>query len=109
MKITLDKNLVEFMPDTLTEKAELERLWRTLIDCNGPALKLVPVGEYSQKADNQSAAFHIEGLNAENVASVSIRVPEDCAVICRQCNKILYLKSGDAIPVCCGKVMEIAD
>ena len=107
MKITIDKNLVELTPDTPAEKAELERLWRTLIDCNGPALKLVPVGEYMQNAA-KGASFHIDGLD-DSAAPVSVKLREDCAVVCRECNKILHLKAGDAIPVCCGKIMEIVD
>jgi endogenous inhibitor of DNA gyrase (YacG/DUF329 family) len=32
---------------------------------------------------------------------------EDCDVYCKTCNKTVQLKKGDAIPLCCGKVMEI--
>ncbi|MDR3341601.1 MAG: hypothetical protein LBT14_02225 [Treponema sp.] len=36
-------------------------------------------------------------------------VEEDCEVYCRTCNKTVQLKKGDAIPLCCGQVMEIMD
>jgi endogenous inhibitor of DNA gyrase (YacG/DUF329 family) len=34
-------------------------------------------------------------------------VDEDCEVYCKTCNKTVELKKGDAIPLCCGKLMEI--
>ncbi|MCL2773346.1 MAG: hypothetical protein FWD71_08335 [Oscillospiraceae bacterium] len=109
MRISIDKNIVEFMPENNTEKAEFEALWKMLIDCNGTALKLTPVGEYNPNKNDKSAAFYIEGLDASNKPPVSIVVQEDCTVWCRTCNKLVNLKKGDAIPVCCGKVMEIVD
>ena len=36
-------------------------------------------------------------------------VTEDCTVYCSICNKSIDLKAGDAIPVCCGKVMVNLD
>ncbi|MBU1172760.1 MAG: hypothetical protein KKD44_24645 [Proteobacteria bacterium] len=46
MKINLDKNLVEFTPENDQEKASLEKLWNTVVDCSKFNKKLVPVGEY---------------------------------------------------------------
>ena len=34
------------------------------------------------------------------------RAEEDCQVYCPICHKILDVKKGEAIPRCCGKVME---
>ncbi|MDR3171282.1 MAG: hypothetical protein LBU17_06580 [Treponema sp.] len=36
-------------------------------------------------------------------------VEEDCTVYCKTCNKTVQLKKGDAIPLCCGHLMEIID
>ena len=35
-----------------------------------------------------------------------VRAQEDCTVICPICYKQLFIKAGDVIPRCCGKVME---
>lgn len=59
MKITLDKNLVEFTPETEEEKASLEKLWNTVVDCVKFNKKLVPVGEYVP-AKSAMARFVIE-------------------------------------------------
>ena len=59
MKITLDKNLVEFTPENEEEKASLEKLWNTVVDCAKFNKKLVPVGEYIP-AKSELARFVIE-------------------------------------------------
>ncbi len=33
MKINIDKNLVEFTPESSDEKVKLEALWRLVVDC----------------------------------------------------------------------------
>ena len=35
-----------------------------------------------------------------------VRAEADCEVYCPICHKILEVKAGEAIPRCCGKVME---
>jgi len=109
MRISIEKNIVEFTPESSAEKSEFEALWKILIDCNGTALRLTPVGEYNPGKNGGSASFYIEGLDASKKTAVNIVVQEDCTVCCKTCNKLLNLKKGDAIPVCCGKVMEIVD
>lgn len=59
MKIALDKNLVEFTPETEEEKKSLEKLWNTVVDCVKFNKKLVPVGEYIP-SKSQLARFVIE-------------------------------------------------
>ncbi len=59
MKIDIDKNLVEFTPETDKEKEQLEALWRTVVDCVKFNKKLVPVGEYIP-SENKLARFAIE-------------------------------------------------
>lgn len=60
MKIAIDKNLVEFTPETEDEKKELEKLWNTVVDCVKFNKKLAPVGEYIP-AKSTLARFVIEG------------------------------------------------
>ena len=59
MKINIDKNLVEFTPETDQEKKELEGLWRTVVDCAKFNKKLVAVGQYVPSED-ELARFAIE-------------------------------------------------
>lgn len=59
MKISIDKNLVDFTPENDMEKADLEKLWNTVVDCVKFNKKLVPVGEYIP-AKKTLARFVIE-------------------------------------------------
>ncbi len=59
MKITLDKNLVEFSPDNDQEVKELNALWRVVVDCVKFNKKLVPVGEFIP-GQTKIARFAIE-------------------------------------------------
>ena len=59
MKITREKNLVEFTPESESETKELETLWNTIVDCVKFNKKLVPVGEYVPVKKN-AAQFVIE-------------------------------------------------
>ena len=109
MRIGIDKNMVEFSPESASERIKLEHLWKIIIDCNGEALKLSPVGEYIPLKNGKGASFYIEGLPEGSDTYREIIVDEDCTVYCMTCNKLLSLKKGDAIPICCGKIMEIVD
>jgi hypothetical protein len=60
MKISIDKNVVEFVPDNTLETAELEKLWNVIVDCVKFNKKLVPIGEYVPQKSNL-ARFAIEG------------------------------------------------
>ncbi|MBF0413277.1 MAG: hypothetical protein HQK70_11290 [Desulfamplus sp.] len=112
MKINIDKNLVEFTPETADEKAKLEALWKTVVDCVRFNKKLVPVGEYVP-AKNTFARFAIEGLEVGSSGSKDaypeVHVDKDCRCYCQTCNKYVELKKGDRIPPCCSKLMEILD
>jgi hypothetical protein len=59
MKITVEKSLVEFEPESDTETVMLEDLWKLMIDCARFNKKLVPVGEYIPQKKNL-ARFAIE-------------------------------------------------
>ncbi len=109
MKISIEKNMVELLPESMGEKIKLETLWKILIDCNKEAKKLVPVGEYVSQKNDKGASFHIEGLKNEETANVEVHVESECKCYCSICNKLVDLKQGDAVPVCCGRVMEVID
>ena len=115
MKIQIEKTVVTFNPESPAEKDSLEKLWRMLIDCNGPTLKLCPIGEFIPAVNDKGAMFYIEGMErstdpkvsaaAKSTGSTPTVVTEDCTVYCSICNKTIDLKAGDTIPMCCGKPM----
>ena len=119
MKIQIEKSVVTLDPESQAEKDSLQKLWRMLIDCNGPTLKLCPVGEYIPVASDKGAMFYIEGMErskdpkvTEFVKSIDYNpttVTEDCSVYCSICNKTIDLKAGDTIPMCCGRLMVNLD
>lgn len=108
MKITVDRNVVEFVPENQQETASMEILWRVIVDCMRDNKSLSPIGEYIPAKENL-ARFVIEGVRGgkteftENIAS------EDCTYICEICNKYMNVKKGAAVPACCGRDMETVD
>ncbi len=59
MKIKIDNDLVEFVPDGELETKQLSALWDTIVDCVKFNKKLVPVGEFIPGTTEQ-ARFAIE-------------------------------------------------
>jgi hypothetical protein len=59
MKISIDKNTVELIPQNDQETMQLQQLWNTIVDCVKFNKKLVPIGEYIPQKSNQ-ARFAIE-------------------------------------------------
>ena len=109
MKIRIEKDIVTFTPEHAAEAAELEALWIKMGNCVGDTKALQPIGTYIS-AEDKTAVFHIEGLNEQEKAAIpEIRAPYDTDVYCVTCNKTIHVKAGEAIPVCCGKLMEILD
>jgi hypothetical protein len=109
MKIVYQKKIVALTPDTAEERVMLQAVWRLLIDCNGEARKLAPIGEFVT-AKHHPAQFVIEGPGAEKLPEYPlVVVDEDCKVCCDICNRMQDLKRGDKIPLCCGKMMEFMD
>jgi len=111
MKIEIDKNLVEFTPESDDEKVKLEALWRTVVDCARFNKKLVPIGQYVPSKD-KLARFAIEGADSGAVSGetyADVKVDKDCRCYCQTCNKYVELKKGDRVPPCCGKLMEVLD
>ena len=107
MKIQIDKNVVEFLPENEQETASLETLWRVVVDCAADNKRMVAIGEYIPAKQNL-ARFVIEGLPATTTYTEDKAV-EECTVICTTCNKYMQLHGGDSVPVCCGRPMEVAD
>ena len=109
MKIRIDRDIVEFIPEHAVEKAELEALWIKMGNCVGGNKTLQPIGTYIP-AEDQVAAFHIEGLTEQEAKSIpEIRAPYDTDVYCVTCNKTIQVKAGEVVPFCCGRLMEILD
>jgi hypothetical protein len=59
MKISVEKNVVELVPENDQETDQLGQLWNTLVDCVKFNKKLVPIGEYVPRRSNR-ASFAIE-------------------------------------------------
>ena len=109
MKIRLDKDIAEFIPENTAEAVELEALWIKMGNCVGKTKHLEPMGVYI-RTENKSANFHIEGLSAEEVKAVpQVLAPYDTDVYCAICNRTEHVKKGEPIPFCCGRLMEILD
>ena len=111
MKINIDKKLVNFQPESDSETADLEALWRLLVGCVTNSMKLAPVGEYLPEKEN-TASFYIEDPNKKESKELEIAdniALEDGDYYCDICNKLLPFKTGDVIPLCCGKPMELVD
>lgn len=108
MKITVDRNVVEFSPDTPQETADMEILWRVVVDCLKDSKSLTPIGEYIPTKSN-TARFVIEGVPGGKTDYSEKTVSEECTVYCAVCNKYSNLKAGDSVPNCCGKTMETLD
>jgi len=108
MKILVDRNIVEFSPDTPQETADMEILWRVVVDCIRDSKRLTPIGEYIPIKSN-TARFVIEGVPGGKTDYSDKSVSVECTVYCDICNKYSNLKPGDSVPNCCGKPMENLD
>ena len=109
MKIRLDQDIVEIIPENAAEATELEALWIKMGNCVGETKRLEPMGVYI-KTEHKSAKFHIEGLSeAEAKANPQVLAPYDTDVYCYICNRTEHIRAGEPIPVCCGRLMEILD
>ena len=94
MKIRINKDLVEFIPEHAAEKAELEALWVKMGNCLGDNKRLTPVGTFVPAVD-RAAVFHIDGLSEQEANAVpEIRAPYDTDVYCVTCNKTVHGDPG---------------
>ena len=109
MKIRLDRDIAEFIPENHAEATELEALWSKRGNCVGETKRLEPMGVYV-KSEQKSAKFHIEGLTEEEAKAIpQVLAPYDTDVYCIICNRTEHVKAGEPIPFCCGRLMEILD
>ena len=84
MDIRIDKNVVEFTPDSDKETKQLEELWRVIVDCARFSRKMVPIGEYLPAQQNM-ARFAIEG---EKVTETQEKFAQsEGRYVCLTCNK----------------------
>ena len=67
-----------------------------------------PIGEYIPGKTN-TAKFVIEGVPGGTTEYTDNTVTDECTVYCQICNKYANLKSGESVPLCCGKPMENID
>lgn len=108
MKVIIDKNVVDFVPETAAETSSMEILWRKIIDCVGDSKTLAPIGEYVPTKKNQ-LSFVIEG-GAGGKTVLSDQIAEvDNTYVCAICNKYSNVKAGECVPLCCGTLMECMD
>lgn len=108
MKIVMDKNVVDFFPENAAETASMEILWRKIIDCVGDSKSLAPIGEYISTKKNQ-LSFVIEGGSPAKTVFSEQTATEDATYTCAICNKYMNVKTGDSMPLCCGKLMDCID
>ena len=109
MKIRLDRDIAEFIPENPAEATELEALWIKMGNCVGETKRQEPMGVYV-KSEQKSAKFHIEGLTEEEAKAIpQVLAPYDTDVYCIICNRTEHVKAGEPIPFCCGRLMEILD
>ncbi len=108
MKVVIDKNVVDFIPETAAETASMEVLWRKIIDCAGYSKILAPIGEYIPTKKNQ-LSFVIEGGTGGLTVLSEQTAVDDNTYICAICNKYSNVKAGECVPLCCGKLMECMD
>lgn len=86
MKIAVEKNVVEFMPENSDETKGMETLWRIMVDCLNADKRLSPIGEFIP-AKNNLARFVIEGIPGGISQRVDQAAAEDATSYCATCNK----------------------
>lgn len=108
MKISVDRNVVEFVPESAQETASMELLWRVVVDCAKDNKKMVAIGEYIPQKENL-ARFVIEGIPGGKTKWTEETSAADSTYYCAICNKYMNVKQGQNVPLCCGRPMEDMD
>ena len=110
MKIRINKDIVEFIPEHAAETAELEALWVKMGNCVGKTKELQPMGRVRAQREERGpcSTSRVSAMpSADEIPQ--IRAPYDTDVYCVVCNKTQHVKAGEVIPFCCGRLMEILD
>mgnify|MGYP000132425160 CR=1 FL=1 len=108
MKIKVDRNVVEFKPENPQETADMELLWRVVVDCMQFNKKMVPIGEYVPIKENL-ARFVVEGIAGGKTEWTVTNAAADSSYYCSSCNKYMNVKAGERGPLCGGRAMETLD
>jgi len=108
VRIHIDRNIVELVPESPAETQGIEILWRKLIDCVRETRKLVPIGEYIP-GKSPLARFVIEGEEGGPVVTEADRAEQAATYVCTVCNKYWQVEAGEQVPLCCGKKTENMD
>ena len=91
MKIRIDKDIVEMIPENAAEKAELEALWIKMGNCLGGNKSLEPIGVYIPN-ENKTVSigmygncdfFSLKGIceNVLKVAAKMVKIKNLCLLI----------------------------
>ncbi|MDR9500542.1 MAG: hypothetical protein RI601_01960 [Desulfurivibrionaceae bacterium] len=86
MKIAIEKNVVEFMPENSGETLEMETLWRVMVDCLNANKRLSPIGEFIPDKNNL-ARFVIEEIPGTRSQGDGSIAQADATSACPTCNK----------------------
>ena len=107
MKIEINRDIAELIPETPEEWAQLEVFWLKLIPSGGRTKGLLPLGAYPTGPE-KPAQFRMEGLSlAEKHDLPVLRAPEATEAWCPVCGQVRRLQPGEIIPHCCGRRMEL--
>ena len=103
MKIEINRDIAELIPETPEEWAQLEVFWLKLIPSGGRTKGLLPLGAYPTGPE-KPAQFRMEGLSlAEKHDLPVLRAPEATEAWCPACGQVRRLQPGEIIPHCCGR------
>ena len=107
MKIEINRDIAELIPETPEEWAQLEAFWLKLIPSGGRTKGVLPLGAYPTGPE-KPAQFRMEGLSlAEKHDLPVLRAPEATEAWCPVCGQVRCLQPGEIIPHCCGRRMEL--
>ncbi len=101
MRILIEGQVVQLIPENTQERQELNHLWQTLTVCEGENRRLQPMGIYTP-GGTEAARFYIEG------AAPAVSSEKPLRYVCTICNRFEEHPAGQA-PICCGQPMVPMD
>lgn len=106
MQLQINRDVVEWVPESEAERAALEAFWLLLIPSGDCAKRLVPQGAFPGQP-GASARFRIDGLSLAEKNGLAVnRAPREQDYDCPVCGKVRRLRAGEIVPRCCGREME---